>query len=378
MRSCWPRPAGRRLRRRPGVPPGRRRDARRRPRPGGRALPDGRAGVAGQPELQDRARARHAGGVARAPRAGARSSRRRISSRRRAASTGWPASTIPRTAWRRRRSPRSIRSSASGSKRPGRGRRSSSCAQRARAASAEPILNPASREPLNLRFTNASLRDILNFIASATGINITYDRDVTRPPATVQLDGVTLEQALKQILSVNQLSYKVLSERSILVFPDTPPKHTQYDEQVVRTFYVSHADVTELTQLLSSIIRLPGIPIQPAIQFNKTANTITVRGHELGRPDHRADHRAERQAARRDRLRRRDPRSRSDRGPSSYGLNLSEYALGGIFSPEVSPGATTTTAGTRRRRPARDRRRRRRPAARRRRRPACRRRRRST
>jgi general secretion pathway protein D len=27
-----------------------------------------------------------------------------------------------------------------------------------------------------------------------------------------------------------------------------------------------------------------------------------------------------------------------------YGLNLSEYALGGIFSPEVSPSATTTTA----------------------------------
>ena len=94
----------------------------------------------------------------------------------------------------------------------------------------------------------------------------------------MQLDGVTLEQALQQILAVNQLSYKILSDRSVLVFPDTPPKHTQFDEQVVRTFYVSHADVTELTQLLSSIIRLPGIPIQPVIQFNKTANTIVVRG----------------------------------------------------------------------------------------------------
>ena len=56
---------------------------------------------------------------------------------------------------------------------------------------------------------------------------------------TVQLDGVTLEQALSQILSVNQLSYKVLSERSILVFADTAQKHAQYDDQVIQTFYLS-------------------------------------------------------------------------------------------------------------------------------------------
>ena len=215
--------------------------------------------------------------------------------------------------------------------------------QRARAASAEPILNPASREPLNLRFTNASLRDILNFIAGATGINVTYDRDVTDRPATVQLDGVTLEQALQQILTVNQLAYKVLSERSVLVFPDTPPKHTQYDEQVVRTFYISHADVTELTQLLSSIIRLPGIPIQPVIQFNKTANTIVVRGTNAvvdiidkiitqnDKP--RAEIVFDIEILEVDRSR-----------VKQFGLNLSEYALGGLFSPESSPsGATTTT-----------------------------------
>ncbi|MGE3179675.1 MAG: secretin N-terminal domain-containing protein, partial [Vicinamibacterales bacterium] len=213
--------------------------------------------------------------------------------------------------------------------------------QRARAASAEPILNPASREPLNLRFTNASLRDILNFIAGATGINVTYDRDVTDRPATVQLDGVTLEQALQQILAVNQLAYKVLSERSILVFPDTPPKHTQYDEQVVRTFYVSHADVTELTQLLSSIIRLPGIPIQPVIQFNKAANTIVVRGTSavvdiidkiISQNDKpRAEVVFDLEILEVDRAR-----------VKQFGLNLSEYALGGLFSPEAAP----TTGGT--------------------------------
>jgi general secretion pathway protein D len=216
---------------------------------------------------------------------------------------------------------------------------------RARAASAEPILNPASRDPLNLRFNNASLRDILNFISSATGINLTYDRDVTDRPATVQLDGVTLEQALQQILTVNQLAYKVLSDRSILIFPDTPPKHTQYDEQVVRTFYISHADVTELTQLLSSIIRLPGIPIQPVIQFNKTANTIVVRGTNavvdiidriISQNDKpRAEIVFDIEILEVDRAR-----------VKQYGLNLTEYALGGILSPEAAPGGATAALAT--------------------------------
>ena len=150
--------------------------------------------------------------------------------------------------------------------------------ERARAASQPPALISLTTPLPRIRYNNTSLKDVLNSIADVTGINITYDREVTDRQITVQLDGATLEQALNQIMTMNQLSYKVINERSIFVFPDTPPKHAQYDEQVVRTFYVSHADATELTQILSTIIRLPGIAVQPAIQFNKSANTITVRG----------------------------------------------------------------------------------------------------
>src|SRR5436305_1415138 len=68
--------------------------------------------------------------------------------------------------------------------------------ERARATSGEPILNPASRDPLRINFDNVSVREILTFIGNFTGINITYDRDLQDRPATVHLDQVTLEQAL--------------------------------------------------------------------------------------------------------------------------------------------------------------------------------------
>lgn len=218
---------------------------------------------------------------------------------------------------------------------------------RVRAAAQAPILNPASREPLKVRYVNANIKDILSSIGNAAGISVNYDREVTERSTTIQLDEVTFEDALNQILAVNQLAYKILGERSILVFPDTAPKHAQYDEQVVQTFYLSNADATELTQLLSSIIRLPGIAVQPAIQFNKSANSVIVRGT---RPVVQI---IERIISQNDK-----PRAEVvfdieilevDRSRvKQYGLNLSQYALGGMLSPEVAPtgAATSGTSGT--------------------------------
>ena len=67
---------------------------------------------------------------------------------------------------------------------------------------------------------------------------------------------MTLEQALQQIMIANQLFYKVLNERTIIVAADNTQKRTQYQEQVIRTFFVSHADATEMSQMLTGIVRV--------------------------------------------------------------------------------------------------------------------------
>ncbi len=223
--------------------------------------------------------------------------------------------------------------------------------ERARAASQPPpLLNFTTRLP-RISFNNTSLREILNFIGQATGVSVTYDRQYQDRNFTVQLEGVTLEQALNQILSVNQLSYKVLSDRSILIFDDNAQKHAQYDDQVIQTFYLSNADATELAQILSQAFRPPGIAIQPAIAPNKAQNSITIRAtapvvqifekliQQNDKPRAEIVVDVEIMEVSRQRVK-------------QYGLNLSDYAIGGIFSPEVSPngaataGTPTTTPGT--------------------------------
>lgn len=206
---------------------------------------------------------------------------------------------------------------------------------------APPLLNPASREPLRLNFgTQSSLRDILNFIGTASGINITYDSGYVDKPYSVNLDGVTVEQALQQVLSANQYYYKVTNPRTIIVIPDQPQKHQQYDELVLKVFFISHADATELSQLINSIMRIPQMAVQPMVMPNKAANTITVRAtapvmdvferliraNDKPRAEVVLD--VEILEVNRNRLKR-------------YGINLSAYALNLLFSPELAPPNTS-------------------------------------
>jgi general secretion pathway protein D len=206
-----------------------------------------------------------------------------------------------------------------------------------------PLLNPASRDPLRFQFNNSSLRDILNLIGTTTGINITYDQQFVDKPYTVTLDGVTLEEGLQQILSANQYYYKVLNPRTIIVIPDQPAKHTQYDDIVVRVFYISHADATELAQLVNSIMRIPQMPLPPMVMPSKAANTITVRAtapvvdvidriiraNDKPRAEVVLD--LEILEVDRERVKR-------------YGINLSAYSLNLIFSPELAPANTSAVS----------------------------------
>ena len=217
--------------------------------------------------------------------------------------------------------------------------------QQAVRQSPEPLLNPASREPIDVVFNNASLRDILNSMGMSAGINVTFERDYADRAYSVQMRGVTFEQALNQILAANQLFYKVINERTIMVIPDNAQKRALYEEQVIRTFFISHADATELAQILNGVIRIPALAVAPQIVANKTNNTITVRASAnivqiIQRVVEQND----------------NPKAEVvldvqilevNRGRAKqFGIDLSEFAINVVFSPETDPRGTTDGAAT--------------------------------
>ncbi len=211
--------------------------------------------------------------------------------------------------------------------------------QQAARRTVEPILSPTNPEPLIVNFVNTSLRDILTFIGNYTGINVTFDRDLQDRSVTVRMEGVSLEQALQQIMLSNGLFYRVLNERTIIVAADQTQKRQQYEEQVIRTFFISHADASELNQLLTALIRVAGMAIQPQISFNKTTNTITIRATA---PVMQI---AEKIIEANDK-----PRAEvmvdvqilevSRERTKAYGLDLGSYSAALAFSPESAPSDT--------------------------------------
>ena len=216
--------------------------------------------------------------------------------------------------------------------------------EQARQVSPTPLLNPASRAPLDIRFTQASLRDVLTFISNATGINVIYDASFNDRPVTVQLTG-SIEQALTTLLSSNGLFYSVLDERTIVVAQDSAPNRLKYERQVALTIPLSYADATELAAMLTAITRTTtGVTIPPVIVPNKTNNSITIRATEpvvavirelvFTNDKPRAEITLDVEILEVSRSRTKE-----------LGLNLSLNQIGGIFSPEKLPPATGTTDG---------------------------------
>jgi general secretion pathway protein D len=209
---------------------------------------------------------------------------------------------------------------------------------------AVPALSPT--EPLpKVEFTNASLRDVLIFIGQQSGINVTFDQQYFRDvPVTVSLENVTVEEALQQILSTHGHFYKVLNPTTIVVAQDTAQAHQKYDDLVVQTFYLSHSDAQEISQIINTVMRIPNMTVVPALFPNKTSNSITVRAtaavvnviEQIIRSNDkpRAEVVVDVQILEVNRTR-----------LKQYGIDLSAYAVNLIFSPEVAPPNTSATPG---------------------------------
>ena len=210
--------------------------------------------------------------------------------------------------------------------------------QEARKSTVEPMLSPSNPEPLIINFVNTSLRDILTFVGNYTGINVTFDRDFQDRAISLKLEGASLAQALEQIMIANGLFYRILNDRTIIVATDNTQKRTQYEPQVIRTFFVSHADATELATMLIGMVRVAGMAIQPQIQPNKTSNTVTVRATSSvveiveriidANDKPRAEVMVDVQILEVSRER-----------AKKYGLDLGSYSAALAFSPENAPGA---------------------------------------
>ncbi len=117
-------------------------------------------------------------------------------------------------------------------------------------------LPPNIKMPTSLVFRDASSREVFLAIARFADISITFDPTFREMPVTVDLRNASLEDALNAASAATRSFFRVTGQRTVTVVPDTPAKRREYEEEIVRTFYLSNADLKEAMDLLRLVIDL--------------------------------------------------------------------------------------------------------------------------
>jgi len=142
--------------------------------------------------------------------------------------------------------------------------------------------------PASLVFRDASSRDVFTAVARFADINVVFDPAFREAAVTIDLRDATLEQALGAVTASTRNFYRVTAPRTITIIPDTPAKRREYEEEVVRTFYLSNADLKETIDLLRMVVdlrRLAPITATNAISIKDTPERIEAAARLIGAID---------------------------------------------------------------------------------------------
>lgn len=122
--------------------------------------------------------------------------------------------------------------------------------------SSNPAVKAALAKPVVLEFRDASLKSVFEVLSRSSGLNFVFDKDVRGDTkVTFFVRNSPLEDILRLILTTNQLEKRQLNDNSFLIYPNTPAKSKEYQELVVRSFYLANADVKQAQTLIKTVAK---------------------------------------------------------------------------------------------------------------------------
>jgi general secretion pathway protein D len=142
--------------------------------------------------------------------------------------------------------------------------------------------------PGSLIFRDASSRDVFTAIARLGGISIVFDPQFRETPVTVDLRNATLDDALAAVAGASRTFFRVNAPQTVIVVPDTPAKRREYEEEIVRTFYLSNADPKETMDMLRLVLdarRLSLLTATNAIVIKDTPEHVVAASRVLSAID---------------------------------------------------------------------------------------------
>jgi general secretion pathway protein D len=170
---------------------------------------------------------------------------------------------------------------------------------RVNALGTPPELRPLTNTITNLKMNNQSTKVLYETVGKLAGINVLFDNQGleqgSRGNFNIDLNRVTLSEALDYVALLTHTFWKPISSNAIFVTVDSQPKRQEYQDQVVKVFYIQNATAqAEFTELFNAV--RTGANLNRGLIQLPTQNALIVRGtpdqvaiaekiiHDLDRP----------------------------------------------------------------------------------------------
>jgi general secretion pathway protein D len=143
-------------------------------------------------------------------------------------------------------------------------------------------LKPLSDVPITLKLTEDA-KTVYETIGKLAGINVLFDPDYTSRRIHVELNNVTLYDALEVVSMESKTFWRPVTPNTIFVAADTPAKRKELEQNVLKTFYLSNlSQPTELQDLVNTMrtvlemSRITQLPSQNAIVVRGTPDQVAL------------------------------------------------------------------------------------------------------
>ena len=128
-------------------------------------------------------------------------------------------------------------------------------------------------QPITLRFQNAKIKEVFEVLARAGGINVVFDKDVKNDAVSIFIQDTPFEDAMNLILSSNSLFSVRVDAETLLITPNTKQKQEQYQDLMIRTFYLQTMKAKDMVALLKGMLDTK------RMYANEAINAVVLRDH---------------------------------------------------------------------------------------------------
>ncbi len=140
-------------------------------------------------------------------------------------------------------------------------------------------IEPALDTPMGFKFEGADVKEAYKTLGLVVGVNFTFESTLSPTPVTLELKDAPFEQALQAVAMTSKTFTRVIGPKLIQVIPDTPNKRRDFEDQIVKTFYLSTADLKEVVDVLRISLGARRVaPLQSgnALTMNDTPEKIAA------------------------------------------------------------------------------------------------------